>query len=127
MSVQSKIYGMIGITLPYSQKVSPDWSKELRLSEDEELSDYFYDKGLDVNAFKNNHTNTYRIIFDGMNGKYIRCGLVIFESDSEDIREVGYNEIIDYPKEPIRHMIKVLFGIDAKIEEIKTMVWTHYE
>lgn len=124
MGVNEKTYGMIGLNLPYGKETDDRIKKELGLPDDTEVYDYFYKRGLCENFFKNDHAGTYRYIMDGMSGKYVRLGLVLFESD--DYNRVKYYEISPINKVGVAHTIKAVFGLDVSSEELKFFVFTHY-
>jgi len=114
MGVQSKIYGMAGITLSYEK------GQEL-------LNKYWDDDNFRVSAFDNKATGTYRIIADGMSGEYVRVGLVLFENDCDNSENIDFFML---PKEPqyevIKHNLKSIFGLDIDVKDINVFVFTHY-
>lgn len=129
MGVNSKIYAMIGLNLPYGEDTEKVIAEGLGLNwgeDNDTVYEYFSDKGLTVNCHKMCHKGTYRFIMDGMNGGYIRLGLVLKEGEKNSPYDFDYFELEKMEIEPVRHMIKSIFGLDVPIEEIKTFVFTHF-
>lgn len=127
MGVNEKTYGMVGLNLPYGKETDDRITAGLGLTIEnipDGLGDYFWKRGLSVSPFKKNQVGTYRYIMDGMNGEYVRLGLLLFESD--EYNRVDYAEFSGVDMEAVRFNIKTVFGLDVSVEEIKFFVFTHY-
>lgn len=131
MGVNSKIFGMVGVNIPFSDASELMIMNNLGISREQlikdysnSLYDYFESKGLSADMWHDSNKDTYRIIFDGMSGKYIRAGFIIFENEEANPVNIPYLEVHGINYDAIKKMIKVLFGIDGV--EIRLFVFTHY-
>ena len=123
MSVQTNQYLMYGISKPF--QFVKDWEKETGKDFYETFEDY-----MDDSAFKKDihHKDGIFCLFDGMNGKYIIIGRVLYKgTDDEpfvaDGKPLSFTEPTDLEKELISNSIERVFGVK---EEMKHWLVTHY-
>lgn len=118
MSVQINLYLMYGIELDFSENY-----KEL---DDEKKScfDNLEDSPFNVDDVYN---KPIIALIDGMDGKYIRVGKVLYKSENYKLLNgsLDLNDIKLPKKSKLQKIIKKEFGIDVKKNDLKLMLFEH--
>ena len=146
MGVRFKTFGMIGVNLPYGKETERQIVDSLDLRNlqgidmndeeweddwDEAFHDYFDKKELFSSNYSDDNTGTYKMVFDGMNGRYIKLGLIMCETAKDRPYDLLRNFTMSLDDDTslyrgVKQMIKSIFGVDVPQEDIKFMVFTHY-
>lgn len=120
MGVDRKDYLMIGYKMPY----------DVKFSDGNELANLVYEDEEKYMPFCEGWENEpYRIIIDGMSGKYIVFGYPLDESDEYGgfgFRTIDFNEVESRMQETRNKAIEVFNDIDFDFSKPEIFCFSHY-